>query len=336
MCRRAISTSDVRLIKDHLARGIRARLSNCMLGRRALPSGALRDLVLVQPIGHQSRRHSRRTGSAILVAMMATLLMTALGAALILATSSETIIAASFRDGLEGTYAADAALERAIDDLQAAADWNLVLAGAARSAFVDGAPDGSRTLADGSTIDLAQLLNLANCGTPDSCTTADMNQATSRRPWALNNPRWLLYSYGHLAALTSGSINSPYYVAVMVADDPAENDHDPASDGAVPCGGAVPVLTGDPPAPSCNPGSGVLALRAEAFGPRGVHKIVEATIAHAGSSLLDSSERTGPGPDDPQLDHGTVPTAAIKDEPEGYNTEVVQARVRILSWREVR
>jgi hypothetical protein len=275
-------------------------------------------------------------GSAILIAMMATLLMMALGAALVLVTSSETIIAASFRDGLEGTYAADAGLERAIDDLQAAADWNLVLAGGAPSAFIDGAPAGTRTLADGSTIDLAELLNLANCAKTGSCTSAEMNEATSRRPWALNNPRWLLYSYGHLDTLTSGSINSPYYVTVMVADDPAENDHDPASDGAVPCGGAVPVLTGDPPAPSCNPGSGVLALRAEAFGPRGVHKIVEATIAHAGSSLLDSGERTRPDPEEPQLDYGTVPTAAIKGEPEGYNKEVIQARVRILSWREVR
>jgi len=275
-------------------------------------------------------------GTAILVAMMATLLMTALGAALVLATSSETIIAASFRDGLEGSYAADAALERAIGDLQAVADWNLVLAGAVQSAFVDGAPDGSRTLADGSTIDLVQLLALANCAKPGGCTTADINQTTSRRPWALNNPRWLLYSYSPLAALTSGSINSPYYVAVMVADDPAENDHDPARDGVVSCDGAVPVLEGDPPAPSCNPGTGVLALRAEAFGPRGVHKIVEATIAHAGSSLLDSSEHTGAGPDEAQREHGTVPPAAIKGEPEGDNTEPVQARVRILSWREVR
>jgi hypothetical protein len=273
-------------------------------------------------------------GTAILIAMMATLLMMALGAALVMTTSSETIIAASFRDSLEGTYAADAALERAIDDLQAVADWNLVLAGASASAFVDGAPGGSRTLADGSTIDLAQLLNLANCDKHGGCTTADLNQATPRRPWALNNPRWLLYSYGHLAGLTSGSINSPYYVAVMVADDAGENDNDPARDGVVPCGATVPVLTGDPPAPSCNPGSGVVALRAEAFGPRGVHKIVEATIAHAGPSLLESGDHPVPRPEEPQLDHGTVATPAINGEAEGYNTEVVPVRVRILSWRE--
>ena len=122
----------------------------------------------------------------------------------------------------------------------------------------------------------------------------------------------------------------------MVADDPAENDNDPARDGAVPCGGAVPVLTGDPPAPSCNPGSGVLALRAEAFGPRGVHKVIEATIAHAGAPLRGPGEQAGPPPEEPQLGRGTGPSAAIIDKPEGYNKEVVEARVRVLSWREVR
>jgi hypothetical protein len=275
-------------------------------------------------------------GTAVLVAMMATLLMTALGAALVLATSSETIIAAGFRDSLEGAYAADAALERAIDDLQAVADWNLVLAGAVRSAFVDGVPDLTRTLADGSTLDLAQLINLANCGKAGGCTTDEMSGASSRRPWALNNPRWLLYGYGDLAALAPGSINSPYYVVVMVADDPAENDNDPLRDGDIPCGGVVPVLTGDPPAPSCNPGSGVLALRAQAFGPRSVHKAIEATIAQGGAPLRGSGEQPRRGPQEPQLDHGTVPPAAIIGEPEGYNKEVVEARVRILSWREVR
>jgi hypothetical protein len=275
-------------------------------------------------------------GTAVLVAMMATLMMSALGAALVLASSSETIIAASFRDSLEGAYAADAALERAIDDLHAVADWNLVLAGAVRSAFVDGAPDGSRTLADGSTIDLTQLINLANCAKPGDCTATEMSAVSSRRPWAMNNPRWLLYGYSDLTALIPGSINSPYYVVVTVADDPAENDNDPARDGAVPCGGAVPVLTGDPPAPSCNPGSGVLALRAESFGPRGVHKVIEATVAHAVAPLRGPGEQREPASDDPQLDHRTEPAAANLGEPEGYNKSAIEARVRILSWREVR
>ena len=48
-------------------------------------------------------------------------------------------------------------------------DWNTVLAGAVQSAFIDGAPFGRRTLADGSTIDLGQILTMANCGKAAIC-----------------------------------------------------------------------------------------------------------------------------------------------------------------------
>ena len=48
-------------------------------------------------------------GIAMIMAMAATLLMGALGMALVLTTSSETIIASNFRDASEAVYAADAA-----------------------------------------------------------------------------------------------------------------------------------------------------------------------------------------------------------------------------------
>ena len=86
----------------------------------------------------------RENGMALIVAMMAMLLMMALGAALVLTTSSETIIAANFRNSGEGLYAADAALERIVDDLLTVPDWNSVLSGAVQSAFIDGAPERRR------------------------------------------------------------------------------------------------------------------------------------------------------------------------------------------------
>ena len=55
---------------------------------------------------------AREDGVALLVALMALLLMPALGTALILTSSSETIIAAHFRDSLEARYAAGAIVER--------------------------------------------------------------------------------------------------------------------------------------------------------------------------------------------------------------------------------
>ena len=58
----------------------------------------------------------REHGMALLVAMMAMLLMTALGAALVLTTSSEAIIAGNFRNSREGLYAAEAVLEQVAEE----------------------------------------------------------------------------------------------------------------------------------------------------------------------------------------------------------------------------
>src|SRR5215471_158764 len=99
----------------------------------------------------------RDDGIAIMMAMAATLITSALGIALVLATSSEAVIASNFRDQAAGAYAAEAAAERALDDLAAAGNWNAVLNGTVRSTFVDGAPTATRTLGDGSTIDLGHI-----------------------------------------------------------------------------------------------------------------------------------------------------------------------------------
>jgi len=56
-------------------------------------------------------------GAAVLMAMMAVLLMTAIGTALIVSSSSETVMAAHFQEGVEGRYAAGVMLERGLDDL---------------------------------------------------------------------------------------------------------------------------------------------------------------------------------------------------------------------------
>ena len=114
----------------------------------------------------------REDGIALIVALMAMMLMTALGVALILTTSTETMITANFRNGQEALYAADAALERAMDDILTVPDWNNLLNGTTQSAFIDGLPSGARTLPDGTQIDLTQLLNLSNCGKVAGCSAA--------------------------------------------------------------------------------------------------------------------------------------------------------------------
>ena len=212
-------------------------------------------------------------GIAMIIAIMAMLLMSALGAALVLTTSSETMIASNFSNNSEALYAADAAVERSMEDILTVPDWNKLLDGSTQSAFVDGAPNGVRTLPDGSTIDLTQAINMANCQKITTCTPSEMDTSTSERPWGANNPRWRLYSYANLRDLlpASDTINSNYYLGVMVADDPSENDNDPSKDGA--------SVT--------NPGSGVIAMRAEAFGPRGTHKVIELTLARTDTTELE-------------------------------------------------
>jgi hypothetical protein len=208
-------------------------------------------------------RRSER-GVALVLVLLAMVLMTAIGIVLVLTTSAETRIAASFRGSEQALYAADSAAERAMADLRAVADWNTVLAGGVMSSFVDGPPSGTRVLDDGTIVDLAQVANLARCQKITACSDADMNAVTEDRPWGANNPRWVPYAYGRLRdLLPAGAIDSPFYVVAMVGDDPGETDNDPTRDS-----------------PADRPGGGVIALRAEAFGPAGAHRVIEMTIAH--------------------------------------------------------
>jgi hypothetical protein len=244
----------------------------------------------------------------LIIALMAMGLLATLGAALMLVTSSESLIAGNFRSAVEGLHAADAGLERALADLSAVNDWNRLLDGSARSAFTDGPPHGVRGLADGSLLDLGRVLNSANCdstttqSTPE-CAASDLTAITAERPWGPNNPVWQLYAYGPLSTLLpAGTVESDFYVVVMVADDPSETDDDPAHDGA---GG--------------NPGAGLLSLRAEAFGPRRAYRAVEATVARR---TVDRTVQDAPGESTPE---------AVEARPNPGRAEL-----RILSWREVR
>ena len=218
---------------------------------------------------------SNERGVALVLALMAMTMMMALGTALILTTATDSKIARNFRATSEATYVADAILERALDDIVGVRDWNDVLNGTAVSTFVDRMSVGVRTLADGSAIDLAQVINIANCQRPTPCSDDDMNKVTNERPWGLDNPRWKPFAWGPLNDVTlTKSVNSPFYVVLMVGDDPSECDNNPLVDGGPP----VPPCGGDA---AFNPGVGVLSLRAEAFGPFGTHKMIEATIARS-------------------------------------------------------
>jgi PilX N-terminal len=156
-------------------------------------------------------------GSALVLVLMAAALLSALGAGLVTMGSTEATIAANFRTSAEARYAAEAAAERAVEDLVKIANWSGSLSGGVSSTFVDGTL--TPTLASNQQIDLIAL-------------TADLQQRSDAAgSWGANNPRWRLFAYGPLSAVSStGTGPSSAYLVTWIADDPAEIDGDPAVD----------------------------------------------------------------------------------------------------------
>jgi hypothetical protein len=223
-------------------------------------------------------RVRREDGLALIVALMAMMLLMALGVALVMTTTTETRISANYSQGTEALYAADAAVERVMDDILTVPDWNDILSGVRQSAFIDGPAGGTRTLPDGSELDLDKATNMLDCGKTTVCNAGDLDVVTEERPWGMNNPRWKLYAYGPMSAmLPTDTINSNDYVVVWIADDPSETDNNPLKDGDTPVNGQ--------PAP--NPGLGVLAMHAEAYGPLGAKRTIEVTMARTDTTEIE-------------------------------------------------
>src|SRR5688572_33128532 len=84
-----------------------------------------------------ARRADGEQGSALIIALVGTVLLTSLGLGLVMLSDTETAISNNFRAGNETLYAADAAVERVVQDLLLVPRWNDVLTDVVRSSFVD-------------------------------------------------------------------------------------------------------------------------------------------------------------------------------------------------------
>src|SRR6186997_3072714 len=100
-------------------------------------------------------------GSALIMALIATVLLTSLGVGLVMLSNTEGAIASNYRAGSETLYAADAAVERVVQDLLLVPRWNDILAGTAQSGFVDGAMTSAKTLPGGGQMTLCCGTNTA-------------------------------------------------------------------------------------------------------------------------------------------------------------------------------
>ena len=211
-------------------------------------------------------RLAEERGTALIIALMAMMLLTALGAAVVMVSNTETHIAANYRNSQEALYAADAAVERVVQDLLLVPRWNDILAGTAQSGFVDGAMTSAKTLPGGGQMTLC-------CGT-NTATGQLQADTDTLNLWAGNNPQWKLFAWGPLTDILPNSvIDSPMYVAIWVADDPADGPGDGTQDGN--------------PLVDMN---GTLTLHAEAIGPSGTRKVVEVTVARTSNIEIERGQ----------------------------------------------
>jgi Tfp pilus assembly protein PilX len=153
-------------------------------------------------------------GIAVVLALVVVLLLAALAFATVMTTDVERMSAASEPNRLAVAYAADAALERAIQELQAPPDWTSALGGGVTSAL----REGGATMW-GQSIDLAAMTSELQ---------AETDAAEAR---GADTTRWQLFLSGTLSAMVPGRPREvlPYLVA-WVGDDLAESDGNPMVD----------------------------------------------------------------------------------------------------------
>lgn len=202
-----------------------------------------------------ARRGADDRGSAIVIALVATVLLSSLGIGVLLLSNTEGAIASNYRAGNETLYAADAAVERVVQDLLLVPRWNDILTGSVQSSFVDASL--TPTLPSNVPINLTAM-------------TAEIQaQSDATSPWGPNNPVWRLFAYGAMKDLLSNAaiIENSSYLAVWIADDPADGDNNPSADS-----------------------NGVLTLLAQAIGIHGTIRAVEVTVAKTDTTEIERGQ----------------------------------------------
>lgn len=192
-------------------------------------------------------------GAAVVIALVITMLLAVLGAGMLTLTTTETMIAASYRHAQEASYGAEAALERAMTDLATLADWSVAVATPnVMSSLNDGA--SSVRLPDGLIVSLAAL----------SADRQRESDSSGPAMYRADNPQWRLFAHAPIEDLLSSPATAPpLYLLVWVADDGNDGDGDPTRDL-----------------------NGRVIVHAEALGSGGARRGVEAVITRSGNGVL--------------------------------------------------
>jgi hypothetical protein len=201
-------------------------------------------MTINEPRRPRSPLHDER-GSALVMSLTASVLLVALGSALILIAMTETAISAQAARASQLLSIADAAVERAVAELNLRSEWNGALSGAEPGSLTDGPPQGVRE-ARGTRVDL-------------TAETAAIQAASAAKLFGGNNPAWQLFIWGPAGWLLESDEHA--YAAVWVGDDPAERDDNPFQDGD-----------------TIDTGGGVMLVAAQAFGAGGARRAVEVVV----------------------------------------------------------
>lgn len=182
-------------------------------------------------------------GAALLIALLATTIVAALGVAVLFTVGTETRIVSNFERAAEAREAAASAIDRAIAVLEPVVDW---------SAALGGTTAGPQEASTGVTTPGGAVIDL-------EAARRDLQAETDAlAPSAPNRPSWRLFESGTLAGVAGFALaDTQAYVAVWIADDWREADGDPQTDT-----------------------NGIVILRAEAWGRGGAFRAVDVTVAH--------------------------------------------------------
>lgn len=210
-------------------------------------------------------------GTALVAAVVLMLFLLATGLALALTAALEPAIGGNFEAASGALHAADAGLVLAAHELASVPDWSAALSGDWRPGLLDQPAAAGPPVIGAVGPTWAVLTSLASCGQVAPCSPTAIAAVTADRPWGSNNPVFILLGVLRIGD-EPGPRMGPFEVGVWVGDDGSEIDGDPLRDGA--------PSPGVPAVPS--PGLGVVVLRAEAFGPRGHHGALAATLARTG------------------------------------------------------
>jgi hypothetical protein len=195
----------------------------------------------------KSKPHGGEAGSALLVVLLASSLLAALGLALAALGSVETVIASNQRAGSQLAYAAEAAADGVLADLLTIPNWSDTLSGVAISRLQGYAVPP--VAAGDPAVTLGQL------------TASVQSEFDAQGSWGANQPQWRLFAHGWLTELgPMASPDSDEFIAAFVADDVAEADGDPLVDS-----------------------NGRIQIAARALSARGIHRSVVMTVEQTSS-----------------------------------------------------